>query len=165
MVEAKDMEGRGNMATVPLIIKLLDVNDETPQFEKQTFEFILQPNLRNFTTRAFVKVIISFSFFLKIKKKILIFIRENNNFQATDRDAEKPNNIVRYEIISGNYDNNFILNEITGELFIRGKLTSNNLRQTNSDDTYYPGSGPDSDSNGDVLSVIPLTVRAYDLGK
>ena len=57
MVEAKDMEGRGNMATVPLIIKLLDVNDETPQFEKQTFEFILQPNLRNFTTRAFVKVI------------------------------------------------------------------------------------------------------------
>lgn len=56
MVEAKDMEGTGNMATVPLIIKLLDVNDETPRFERPTFEFILQPNLRNFTSRAFVRV-------------------------------------------------------------------------------------------------------------
>lgn len=50
------MEGIGNMATVPLIIKLLDVNDETPRFERSTFEFILQPNLRNFTSRAFIRV-------------------------------------------------------------------------------------------------------------
>lgn len=55
-VEARDMEGVGNKATVPLIIKLLDVNDNTPEFERQVFEFILQPNLKNFTSRAFVKV-------------------------------------------------------------------------------------------------------------
>ncbi|KAK6645399.1 hypothetical protein RUM43_001676 [Polyplax serrata] len=133
MVEAKDMEGTGNMATVPLIIKLLDVNDETPRFERPTFEFILQPNLRNFTSRAFVR--------------------------ATDNDAEKPNNIVRYEIISGNYENKFGLNEITGELFIRGQLTNRNLRQSEPQDGYY-----NSQSDDGLTSVIVLTVRAYDLG-
>lgn len=81
------------------------------------------------------------------------------NFQATDNDAEKPNNIVRYEIISGNYENKFGLNEITGELFIRGQLTNRNLRQSEPQDGYY-----NSQSDDGLTSVIVLTVRAYDLG-
>lgn len=50
------MEGLGNKGSVPLVIRLLDVNDETPRFERETYEFILQPSLKNFTSRAFIKV-------------------------------------------------------------------------------------------------------------
>lgn len=43
-----------------------------------------------------------------------------NNFtvpaflHATDNDATSPNNEVRYEIVHGNYDDKFRLDEITG---------------------------------------------------
>ncbi|KAL0280631.1 UNVERIFIED_CONTAM: hypothetical protein PYX00_001863 [Menopon gallinae] len=139
-VEARDMEGFGNRADVPLVIKLLDVNDETPQFERQVFEFILQPNLRNFTSRAFVK--------------------------ATDKDAEEPNNIVRYEIMSGNYENKFYLDEVTGELFIRGRLSKPKgraRRQAEFQDDFY-NNGVSGDNYDALNSVIVLSVRAYDLG-
>ncbi|KAJ8868921.1 hypothetical protein PR048_030462 [Dryococelus australis] len=53
-VEARDTEGTGNRELVPLVIKLLDVNDETPRFEKDLYEFFLTPNQRNFTAPAFV---------------------------------------------------------------------------------------------------------------
>lgn len=43
--------------------------------------------------------------------------------QATDADAEPPNNEIRYEIIHGNYENKFYLNEITGELILRSPIT------------------------------------------
>lgn len=93
LVEARDNDGIGNRATVPLIIKLLDVNDETPEFERSIYEFILAANLRNFTSPAIIK--------------------------AIDKDAEPPNNIVRYELILGNFENKFALNEITGKFTIR----------------------------------------------
>jgi hypothetical protein len=80
-------------------------------------------NLRNFTVPAFIK--------------------------AIDYDAEEPNNIVRYEIIHGNYENKFILNEITGQLMLREPLTKRNKRQTNTK------SDPE---------VYVLTARAFDLG-
>lgn len=35
--------------------------------------------------------------------------------KAIDRDAEAPNNVVRYEIINGNYNNRFTLNPETGK--------------------------------------------------
>lgn len=43
--------------------------------------------------------------------------------QATDADAESPNNEIRYELIHGNYENKFYLNEITGELILRSPIT------------------------------------------
>ena len=49
----------------------------------------------------------------------------NNNLfdnQAIDADAEPPNNEVRYEIIHGNYENKFKLDEITGELFVQEQI-------------------------------------------
>ncbi|XP_062701154.1 cadherin-86C isoform X1 [Aedes albopictus] len=98
-VEARDNEGIGNRAQVLLVIRLIDVNDETPTFEKSLYEFILSPNLRNFTVPAFIK--------------------------AIDNDAEAPNNEVRYELIYGNYENKFELHPITGEL----KLTSALVRR------------------------------------
>ena len=108
---------------VPLIIQLIDVNDETPTFEKALYEFILTTDLKNFTIPAFIK--------------------------AIDNDAEAPNNIVRYEIIHGNYENKFMLNEITGQLMLREPLIKRSKRQTNAK--------PDMD-------VFVLTARAFDLG-
>lgn len=67
---------------------MIDVNDNAPIFEKSLYEFILLPNLREFTSPAFIK--------------------------ATDLDAEEPNNIVRYELINGNYENKFALDTVTG---------------------------------------------------
>ncbi|EDS31391.1 cadherin [Culex quinquefasciatus] len=101
-VEARDDDGIGNRAQVLLVIRLIDVNDETPTFEKSLYEFILSQNLRNFTVPAFIK--------------------------AIDGDAEAPNNEVRYELIYGNYENKFELHPITGEL----KLTSALVRRAKS---------------------------------
>lgn len=55
-VEARDMEGTGLLATVPLVIRILDVNDETPSFDNNQYHFTLSSDLRNFSTQAFVKV-------------------------------------------------------------------------------------------------------------
>lgn len=68
---------------------MIDVNDNAPIFEKSLYEFILAPDLRNFTTPAFIR--------------------------AIDLDAEAPNNVVRYEIINGNYEDKFRLDKITGK--------------------------------------------------
>lgn len=101
-VEATDENGNGNRATVPLIIKLIDVNDNAPQFERNLYEFILSPSLSNFTFPAFIK--------------------------AIDKDMSEPNNQVRYELIHGNYENIFVLNAITGELSLRQPLVRKNHR-------------------------------------
>ncbi|XP_034949613.1 uncharacterized protein [Chelonus insularis] len=97
IVEACDEDGRGLRGTVPFIVNLLDANDNAPIFEKDTYEFVLNLDLTNFTVPAIIK--------------------------AFDADAESPNNEVRYEIIHGNYDNKFILNDTTGELFLREPIT------------------------------------------
>lgn len=95
-VEARDNDGTGNRAQVPLVIKMIDVNDETPIFEKSVYEFILAADLQSFTSPAIIK--------------------------AVDKDATAPNNEVRYEIINGNYDNKFSLNKVTGELTVQEKV-------------------------------------------
>ncbi|XP_047345119.1 uncharacterized protein LOC124947258 [Vespa velutina] len=96
-VEARDENGKGNRGVVPLIINLIDVNDNVPIFERSIYMFFLNSDLTNFTTSAMIK--------------------------ATDADAEPPNNVIRYEIIHGNYENKFYLNEITGELILRSPIT------------------------------------------
>lgn len=106
-----------------MVIQLIDVNDETPVFEKALYEFILTTDLKNFTIPAFIK--------------------------AIDGDATEPNNLVRYEIIHGNYENKFHLNEVTGQLMLREPLAKRSKRQANKK--------PDMD-------VFVLTARAFDLG-
>lgn len=69
---------------------MIDVNDNAPLFDKSLYEFILSTNLRNFTSPAYVR--------------------------ATDADAEEPNNVVRYEIINGNYENKFKLDKNSGKI-------------------------------------------------
>lgn len=100
---------------------MIDVNDETPQFEKALYEFILTSDLKNFTIPAFIK--------------------------AIDNDAEAPNNVVRYELTHGNYENKFLLNDVTGQLTLRDVLAMKKSR-----------------SDQETSDVIVLTARAFDLG-
>uniref|UniRef100_A0A1I8N8Q9 Cadherin domain-containing protein n=1 Tax=Musca domestica TaxID=7370 RepID=A0A1I8N8Q9_MUSDO len=132
-VEARDNDGTGNRAQVPLVIKLLDVNDETPTFEKDVYEFILAPDLKSFTTSAFI--------------------------HAVDKDATAPNNEVRYEIINGNYDNNFELDELTGELTVREKINFRSKKETTQRQRRQVPTPSPQDQN-----IFILTARAYDLG-
>lgn len=127
-VEARDNEGNGNRAQVPLIIKLIDVNDEAPIFEKSLYEFILSPDLRNFTVPAYIK--------------------------AIDNDADAPNNVVRYEILQGNYENKFHLNTVTGELTLREPLNQKSQRNIRRK----------RQSDESELKMIQMTARAFDLG-
>nr|XP_011305107.1 PREDICTED: uncharacterized protein LOC105267741 [Fopius arisanus] len=96
-VEARDEDGKGLRGSVPLIIKLLDVNDNAPVFEKDSYNFVVNGDFTNFTVPAIIK--------------------------ATDADAEPPNNEVRYELIHGNYENYFLLDEVTGEIFLSKQIT------------------------------------------
>lgn len=128
-VEARDNEGNGNRAQVPLIIKLIDVNDEAPIFEKSLYEFILTADLRNFTVPAFIK--------------------------AIDNDAEAPNNVVRYELLQGNYENKFQLNTISGELTLREPLNHKSQRSIRRKRRQSDNNEP---------KMIMMTARAFDLG-
>ncbi|XP_062537306.1 cadherin-86C isoform X2 [Armigeres subalbatus] len=141
-IEARDDDGIGNRAQVLLVIRLIDVNDETPTFEKSLYEFILSPNLRNFTVPAFIK--------------------------AIDNDAEPPNNEVRYELIYGNYENKFELHPISGEL----KLTSALVRRSKTARQRRQTSQQSSESDVFVLTArafdlgVPVrfsttTIRVY----
>ncbi|KAG6450668.1 cadherin-86C isoform X1 [Manduca sexta] len=129
LVEARDNDGVGLRVTVPLIIKLLDVNDNPPEFERSLYEFVLSPNLNNFTSSAFVK--------------------------AVDKDAEPPNNVVRYEIIQGD-DGKFAINEETGELHLL-----ETLKRTKKQNVNRRRRQSDSQQESEVFI---LTIRAYDLG-
>ncbi|XP_041988117.1 cadherin-86C isoform X2 [Aricia agestis] len=126
LVEARDNDGVGLRVTVPLIIKLLDVNDNPPEFERSVYEFVLSPNLNNFTSPAFVK--------------------------AIDKDAEAPNNVVRYEIIHGDTEK-FAINEETGELYLLDSLKRTKKQNRRK-----------RESQAQESEVFVLTVRAYDLG-
>lgn len=64
------------------------------------------------------------------------FIHFNSCAQATDADAESPNNEIRYELIHGNYENKFYLNEITGELILRSPITKFRRKKQSTYDNF-----------------------------
>ena len=55
-IEARDEDGRGLRGTTTLIVTILDVNDNPPIFDKPVYEFMLNPDLTNFTAPAIVHV-------------------------------------------------------------------------------------------------------------
>ncbi|KAK9879231.1 hypothetical protein WA026_004081 [Henosepilachna vigintioctopunctata] len=88
MVEATDENGAGKKSYAKVKITLIDINDESPLFEKDVYEFIINMDGTGFTTNAFIK--------------------------AVDGDISSPNNEIHYEIV--NPINGLVLNELTGEL-------------------------------------------------
>ncbi|XP_044262024.1 cadherin-86C [Tribolium madens] len=98
-IEAADEDGNGQTSTAGIIVHLIDINDEAPQFEKSVYEFILNHDKNAFTTKAFIK--------------------------AVDKDISPPNNEIHYELIKP--IENLHLNEKTGELVITRTLLENNI--------------------------------------
>ncbi|KAM7360298.1 cadherin 86C isoform 2-T13 [Cochliomyia hominivorax] len=137
-VEARDNDGSGNRVQVPLVIKLIDVNDEAPIFDKDVYEFILAPDLKSFTTTAII--------------------------HAIDKDATAPNNEVRYEIINGNYDNNFALDKVTGELTVREKVNFRAKKEISVRKRRQTATSSSSSSSSEEQNIFIITARAYDLG-
>ncbi len=50
------MDGTGRSTTVPLVIRLLDVNDNAPQFVNLPYETSLTPDLSRLTSKIIVQV-------------------------------------------------------------------------------------------------------------
>lgn len=55
-IEARDNEGNGRSTSVPLLIRLLDINDNVPHFINTPYEATLTPDLSRFTSKFFVQV-------------------------------------------------------------------------------------------------------------
>ncbi|CAG9859220.1 unnamed protein product [Phyllotreta striolata] len=89
-VEAADENGNGLKTNSTVIIKLIDVNDNPPVFQKDVYEFILKQDRTGFTTQAVIT--------------------------ALDKDATAPNNEVHYEII--NLPDNLYIDETSGEILV-----------------------------------------------
>ena len=72
---------------------------------------------------------------------VLLNVQIEFTFKAVDNDTNPMNGAVRYEIVRGNYESKFKINEMTGEVTLTAPLTAAN-----------------------PPSLIQLQVRAYDLG-
>ncbi|XP_067141770.1 cadherin-23 isoform X2 [Centruroides vittatus] len=121
-IEARDDNGHGNRNTVQLQLSLEDVNDNVPYFLQTKYEARLVENEMEFLTPLVVK--------------------------AQDDDLKgSPNSEIRYEIIQGDKEGNFTIDNITGEIRPRQPIDYERIPQ----------------GKGDIRT-FSLTVRAYDLG-
>nr|XP_037269685.1 cadherin-23-like isoform X1 [Rhipicephalus microplus] len=122
-VEARDENGRGNRNTVQLHLVLEDINDNAPAFVLPSYEARIRENALDFRTPLVV--------------------------MAVDADqAGGPNSQVRYQIVHGDPDNNFTIDEVKGRIKPRLPLDFERIAQP----------------RGDVRT-FNLLVRAYDMGR
>lgn len=122
-VEARDDLGEGNRNTVPLIISLEDINDNPPIFLQRKYETRLFENRRLFET----------------------------TLQVEARDADlngTRNSEIFYEIIEGEFKNNFTIDTKTGVIKLRGVIDFEQLPR----------------SQKTSIRPIHLTVQAIDSG-
>ncbi|KAL3279372.1 hypothetical protein HHI36_016882 [Cryptolaemus montrouzieri] len=98
-VEAADENGAGKKSFATVLITLVDINDESPVFEKEVYEFIVNTERTEFTTTAFIK--------------------------AIDKDISSPNNEIHYEIVDK--VNGLLVDEFTGELRLTEKWGNSEL--------------------------------------
>ena len=129
-VEAEDEgePGERNAATARLVITIDDVNDVPPLFKRRKYEGFMTPDLT----------------------------RLRNDLQVEAVDLDKmgtQNSDVRYEIIKGNYEKKFSIDEQTGVISVAEPLqplsTGRSARDLSVDE---------------IDPIITLHVRAYDLG-
>jgi hypothetical protein len=106
--------------------------DNAPAFLQPRYDAVLNPDRFSFTQPLIVK--------------------------AMDADeVGTPNSHIRYEIVGGNYQNKFVINETSGEI----RLTSALI-----DDIHPKVSNPGFDEYQSIkfMPVLNLTVRAHDHG-
>lgn len=96
-VEARDELGSGNRNTVPLAINLEDVNDNAPVFIQRKYETRLLENKMTFETPLQV--------------------------EARDADLNGTRNSeIYYEIIEGEFKENFTIDPKTGEIQLNSHI-------------------------------------------
>lgn len=121
-VEARDDIGQGNRNTVQLIVNIDDVNDNPPVFVQQKYEVRLLENKNNFETPLIV--------------------------EAKDLDLNgTKNSEILYQIVDGEFKDNFTINMKTGVIEPIGEMDFEEL-------------------SGGLSNIRPLylTVRAKDSG-
>ena len=128
IVEAMDENGNPGVSKVArarLVINIEDVNDVPPLFKQRKYEGFMSSDLSR--------------------------LRNNLQVEAVDNDKRgTQNSDVRYEIIAGNYEKKFSIDEETGVISVVEPLFGNNGRSERALDEIDP--------------IITLQVRAYDLG-
>ena len=55
-MEARDNEGSGRSTSVPLLVRLSDINDNVPHFIDTPYEATLSADLSRFTSKIVVQV-------------------------------------------------------------------------------------------------------------
>uniref|UniRef100_A0A8D8D154 Cadherin-23 n=2 Tax=Culex pipiens TaxID=7175 RepID=A0A8D8D154_CULPI len=121
-VEARDDFGKGNLKTVQVIVFILDSNDNFPVFLQNSYEARLMENKMSFETP--------------------LIIHAKDADQNGTRNSE-----VRYEIIEGQFKENFTIDYVNGELKPKTYIDFELL-----------------DSGIFNIRPIHLTVQASDLG-
>ena len=130
-VEARDEGGaadKSNIARARLVISIEDVNDVPPLFKQRKYEGFMSADLSR--------------------------LRNNLQVEAVDLDKTgTQNSDVRYEIIAGNYEKKFSIDEETGVISVVEPLQ-----------VFSNGRSERDLSLDEIDPIITLQVRAYDLG-
>ena len=131
VVEARDEGGspeRSQAARARLVINIEDVNDVPPLFKQRKYEGFMTSDLSR--------------------------LRNNLQVEAVDLDKTgTQNSDVRYEIIAGNYEKKFSIDEETGVISVVEPLQ-----------VFGNGRTERDLSLDEIDPIITLQVRAYDLG-
>ena len=131
VVEARDEGGepeRIQAARARLVINIEDVNDVPPLFKQRKYEGFMTSDLSR--------------------------LRNNLQVEAVDLDKTgTQNSDVRYEIIAGNYEKKFSIDEETGVISVVEPLQ-----------VFGNGRTERDLSLDEIDPIITLQVRAYDLG-
>ncbi len=143
-----DRIGRGsgrNTATASIIVDVVDANDHAPRFMKKKYQGFMNADLSA--------------------------LRNDLQVQAVDADEPRSkNSAVRYEILTGNYERKFSIDERTGVITVREPLVDavkaeSRRRRRGHARTRNGRQSAESDGDNSIVDpVITLTVRAYDLG-
>uniref|UniRef100_A0A182T3Z4 Cadherin domain-containing protein n=1 Tax=Anopheles maculatus TaxID=74869 RepID=A0A182T3Z4_9DIPT len=135
-VEARDNEGRGNRNTVPLILNVLDVNDNAPIFVQKRYEVRLKENAFEFESPIAV--------------------------EARDNDLEgSPNSAVEYRLESTHQSEYFHIDRRTGRLSVREALDFERLESGGGSDTRTITLHVEAADGGEPALTAQVEVMVY----
>lgn len=138
-IEAKDNLGEGNRNTVPLVLTLIDINDNPPIFLQRKYETRLFENRKAFETLLQV--------------------------EARDADVNGTRNSeVFYEIIDGEFKDNFTIDSVSGVVKLRSpvdfeKLTRNHKSSIRPIQLTVQAS---DGGNLQLVSQVPVVINVQD---
>uniref|UniRef100_A0A182QBJ4 Cadherin domain-containing protein n=1 Tax=Anopheles farauti TaxID=69004 RepID=A0A182QBJ4_9DIPT len=138
-VEARDNDGHGNRNTVPLILNVLDVNDNAPVFVQKRYEVRLKENAFEFESPIVV--------------------------EARDNDLESsPNSAVEYRLLSTHHSDHFHVDRKTGRLSIREAVDFERLESVGTDTRTISLTVEAADEGDPTLaSQVEVTVYVQDV--